>query len=427
MILKKIKGLFTFNIGLKILAAVMAAILWLFVVNIDDPSQSQNFTTKVQVLNENVLTDQGKYYNVVDNENTVTFRVTAKRSVIERLSNSDFTATADMNMLENDNRIPIEIQANRYAGSLTLASKARYLAVEVGEEMATKFVISGVGVGQPAAGYIIDTVSVTPNVINVDGPSEVVSQIDRVVATCDVDGMSTDITENVVPIFYDKDGNTIDMTKVKLNVSTVEITAKLTNVRTVPIEAEVASDPESGKLVDSVELAPTEISIKGSPAILNTVTKITIPPEAVDITGTEDRLETAVDITSYLPDGVGLADSSQPLVAVAVNVADSVEKAYMIPVSNLEVRNLPDGLKLEFDDNRTEVTIYATANAHNKINASDISGYVDASEVTEGSSGLLINLDLPDNYIVVPSQALVTVSSLDEDNKEDTDNTEESQ
>lgn len=408
MIWKKIKGLFTYNTGIKLLAALMAFILWLFVVNIDDPSQSQNFTTKVQVLNEDVLTSQGKYYNI-DGDNTVTFRVTAKRSVIERLSNSDFTATADMNLLENDNRIPIDIVANRYAGSLTIASKARYLAVEVGEEMANKFVIAGAGIGDPAPGYIIDNVTVTPNVINVDGPSEIVSQIDRVVATCDVDGMSTDITENVVPVFYDKDGNTIDTTKLKLNVSTVEITAKLTNVKTVPLEAEVGGELPNGMLVDSIELAPTEIRIKGASSILNTINKITIPPEAIDLSEADRRYETAIDITSYLPSGVGLADSSQAQVAVAVNLSEAVEQAYMIPRANIEVRNLPEGMELSFNDPRTEVTIFATENSHSQLSATTITCYVDASNVTEDTTALDMVFDLPDNYMIMPTQALVTV------------------
>ena len=412
MILKKIRGLFTFNIGLKIIAAFMAFGLWLFVVNIDDPSQSQNFTTRVQVLNEEVLTSQGKYYNI-DGDNTVTFRVTAKRSVIERLSNSDFTATADMNMLENDNRIPIEIVANRYAGSLTISSKAKYLPVEIGEEMAMKYVITGVGIGEPAAGYIIDNISVTPNVINVDGPSEIVSTIDRVVATCDIDGMSTDITENVVPIFYDENGNTIDTTKLKMNVSTVEITARLTNVKTVPLEVSVGGELPEGMLVDSIETAPTEIRIKGASSILNTVSKITIPPEAIDISEADRRLETAVDITSYLPDGVGLADSSQAQVAVAVNLSESVEQAYMIPRSNIEVRNIPEGMVLEFEEPRTEVTIYATANAHSQLSASNITCFVDASNADTSTTALDMVFDLPDNYVVLPTQALVKITSAD--------------
>ncbi|MBQ2467116.1 MAG: hypothetical protein II506_05035, partial [Lachnospiraceae bacterium] len=120
--MKRIKDIFTNNLGLKLLALVFSIALWIIVVNVDDPSQSKNFTATVQVINAEVLANQGKYYSI-DGENTVTFRVTAKRSVIERLSSSDFTATADMNQLENDSQIPIEITATRYSGSVSITNR----------------------------------------------------------------------------------------------------------------------------------------------------------------------------------------------------------------------------------------------------------------------------------------------------------------
>ena len=92
----KIKRFFLDDIGLKILAVALSVLLWLIVVNVDDPTQTKTFTTTVDVINAEVLTDAGRYYEIVDGNNTVSFRVTAKRSVMERLSGTDFTATADM-------------------------------------------------------------------------------------------------------------------------------------------------------------------------------------------------------------------------------------------------------------------------------------------------------------------------------------------
>ena len=97
-------------------------------------NRAKTFTATVQVINENVLTDQGKYYTLTDG-NTVSFRVTAQRSVLERLSSSDFTATADMNYLEDDERIPVDITVNRYASSVRISAQRLYLKVEVGDEM----------------------------------------------------------------------------------------------------------------------------------------------------------------------------------------------------------------------------------------------------------------------------------------------------
>ena len=102
------------NIGYKILAVVFAFILWLVVYNIDDPNKTVRFSTNVTVENESAVTDMNKCYEVLNGTNTVTFSVTAKRSVINKLEDTDFTATADMNrmIVDSDNktaRVPIEV------------------------------------------------------------------------------------------------------------------------------------------------------------------------------------------------------------------------------------------------------------------------------------------------------------------------------
>ncbi len=45
------------NWALKLLAVFFSIVLWLVVVNVDDPTQTKTFTTNVTVVNADVLTD----------------------------------------------------------------------------------------------------------------------------------------------------------------------------------------------------------------------------------------------------------------------------------------------------------------------------------------------------------------------------------
>ena len=54
---KKILKTLVNNLGFKILAVVLAFILWLVVYNIDDPKKSKTFTTNVTVENASAVTD----------------------------------------------------------------------------------------------------------------------------------------------------------------------------------------------------------------------------------------------------------------------------------------------------------------------------------------------------------------------------------
>ena len=64
--LRKIVKTVASNFGLKVLAAVFAVILWLVVVNIDDPKINKQYTTSVVIENADYLTNQGKYFQVLN-------------------------------------------------------------------------------------------------------------------------------------------------------------------------------------------------------------------------------------------------------------------------------------------------------------------------------------------------------------------------
>ena len=100
--LKRLGKTITNNFSLKILAVILAVVLWVVVINIDDPTTSKTYTTNVVAENTDYITSQNKYYEPLDSSNVVSFRVSAARSVHDELSNADFSATADMENIEYD-------------------------------------------------------------------------------------------------------------------------------------------------------------------------------------------------------------------------------------------------------------------------------------------------------------------------------------
>lgn len=133
--LKKIGRKITNNIGLKILAALFAIILWIVVVNIDDPVKASSYTTSITFENQNYISSKNKYFEVLDGDNTISFLVSAKRSLHQKLSNADFKATADMEKIEYDEergiyRVPVMITQSKYnSEKVTITSKNMYKEV----------------------------------------------------------------------------------------------------------------------------------------------------------------------------------------------------------------------------------------------------------------------------------------------------------
>lgn len=408
----KIKKALTANIGFKILALVFSVALWMIVVNVDDPEQTKTFTATVQVINENVLTDQGKYYTLTDG-NTVSFRVTAQRSVLERLSSSDFTATADMNYLEDDVRIPVDITVNRYASSVRISAQRLYLDVEVGEEMSARFSVRGETVGAPAEGFAVDEISVAPNVISVRGPAEYVSEIETVRAYCDVTGRNMDTSETVVPVFYDANGKEVDTTRLQVSVDTVDIYAEIVSVKEVPITVETSGTLPDGLELTGITTDPATVMIKGESRELNQVTSITIPSTVISLSEITQDLTTTVDITSYLPEGVTLLNSEDAQVSVRVTVAGETTQEFDVPAGNISVRNLERGYTTSFSAPTVRVSVTALQSELSRLSADSLTGYVDVSGLVPGTYNLPVTLNLDEDYQVEPATIQITITAAE--------------
>ena len=90
----KIRESLTNNVGIKIVAVLVAAIVWLAVININDPEKTIIiYNIPITVTNEDVITDMGMVYTL-ESKNSINITVSGKRSNVSDLSADDFTATA---------------------------------------------------------------------------------------------------------------------------------------------------------------------------------------------------------------------------------------------------------------------------------------------------------------------------------------------
>ncbi len=433
--LKKLGKRITNNFGLKLLAALFAIVLWVAVINIDDPTIILPFTTSVTAENTSYLTAQNKYFEVLDGKNTVTFNASAERSILTEMSNSDFSATADMEKIEYNEdtgnyRVPVTITPKRYNNKVTVTSKQLYLGVSLEDLGTSQKVITPVTRGTVADGCALGTLEIvgsnllkvskqlylgvsledlgtsqkviTPvtrgtvadgcalgtleivgsNLLKVSGPASIISQIDTAVAAINVDGVSTDVTDSVVPVLYDADGNVIDTTRLKLSLSTVTVSAQVLSTKDVALSFETMGKPADGYMLDAdgnvidttrlklslstvtvsaqvlstkdvalsfetmgkpadgymltgIEYPLETVRIKGESATLNTVNKISIPKEVLEVTDITENLVRTVDITSYLPEGTALVLASDAKVDVTVKVEAVVKESFEVPTANL--------------------------------------------------------------------------------------------
>lgn len=424
----KILKTLTKNLGFKILAVVFAFILWLVVYNTDDPTITVSYTTNVTVENASVVTDMNKCYEVLNGTNTVSFAVTAKRSVLNKLEDTDFTAVADMNrMIVNEDgdkaNVPIEIISKRSNSSLKYNEKNKYLEVSLEDLMKRRFIITADTSGKVADGYALGEVTVTnPNVLNVSGPASIVNKIDSVVATVDVDGMSMNLSDNVIPALYDADGQEIDTTKLKLSNTTVTISAKILSVKEIPLVFSTSGVPYGDNRVVEISSKPETIKVKGSSTTLNPLSSLNIPGDVLNVSGASEDITTTIDISEYLPDGVELVNASDATVTVTVRIEAYELKKFNLSTSQINVNGLDSNYDLSFDQSTVAVTVSGLKNDLNKLNTSQLSASIDVTDLGVGTHQVNLDLNLDeDNYAYQTITVTIEIKDKTKDDSENTD------
>ncbi len=406
---QKIIKTLTNNLGLKLLALVFAFLLWLFVVNLDDPEQKKTFTTVVRVTNEQELNKAGKLYEI-KGDNTVSFRVTAKRSIMGKLSTADFDAVADMSKLENNERVPVTISAKSYANSVNIWDKQNYIYVTLEDEKQAKFVIEPKTSGALEPGLDVESTEVSPTVLKVTGREEIVSKIKRVEATADVSGYTTDFTDTVIPKLYDGKGNQIDSDKLSLSVEKVNISVHFMNNKTVDIGVKPSGTLPSGFSSYEIKTEPSSVGIIGEPGDLNDVTSITIPDSVINLSSLTGSFTTTVDITSYLPEGVKLTDGSSSKVTIHVLVDNEAQKSVEVPASNISFTNVSNGHSVSLDGSSVTVNVFGSEEAVKAIEASQIKGTIDCSSLSIGEKqNAVVQFEKTNGVTVQNTSVTVTV------------------
>lgn len=418
--LRRLGKKITNNFGLKLLAAVFAIVLWIVVINIDDPTLVLPFTTSVIAENTDYLTAQKKYFEVLDGKNTITFNASAERSVLTEMSNSDFSATADMEKIEyNENtgtyRVPVTITPKRYTNKVTVTSKQLYLEVVLEDLGTSQKVIVANTRGTVADGCALGNLEVVgSNLLKVSGPASIISQIDSAVATINVDGVSTDVTDSVVPILYDEAGNAIDTTRLTLSLDTVTVSAQILSTKDVSLEFDTTGKVADGYMITGIEYPLETVRIKGESAILNPINKITIPAEVLNVTDITDDLVTTVDITSYLSSGTSLVLASDAKIEVTIKVEPVMKKTFEIPVANLTVENLREAYLLEFDEDVIVVEISGPESVISELRAKNITGTVNAGGMGVGKHRLEVSFALEEHCWLTETVKVPAVISGDE-------------
>lgn len=401
------KNRLTRNWGLKIASFLSAALLWLVVTNINDPIVSYRVAdVPVTIRNANLITDRGQVYEVLDGTDTIdTVTVSAPRSIIDALDKSNIVAVADINDLTSVDTVPIKLSTNKYNDKLdSIRGNIDNVRLSIEEKQTKTLQIKPVATGEVREGYKVGDTATDQNLIQISGPTSVISQVVKAQAEVDVSGFTNKINTDSDIRLYDEEGREITASNIEKSITKVRVNVEILELKALPVVCEVTGTPEEGyQYTGEITFSKGTVTVAARSQILENVEAIEIPAGVLDVTDASENVTVLVDLNEYLPDGVALAENNfVGRINVTAGIEPERERAVRVPVGRILFEGLPDNYQAVITEPANECSIMLTGlqGALNEVTPEDVTATVDLEawmareemeELTEGSYWIPVN------------------------------------
>ena len=398
------KKALTRNLGLKLASLVLAFVLWFLVAQIYDPKDTVTFNNiQVRLINTELLDEEGKVYEVLDNSNLVRVTVTGPQSIVKsELRRSDIVAEADMSKLTDINTIAITYYCENVSND-SVEIKGNHDSVRLSvEDKTSKWIkLESNTIGEVASGYMIGNVTLDQTNIEVTGPKSAISQVDHAGVDINVTDSTSSLSANVDIKLYDADGNELTLESVKKNVNSAHMTVEVLATKEVPVEIEYMGVPEDGYMATGeVESSVPTVRIAGTASALVGISALTIPEDRMNITGQSGDLVDIINLKEYLPSNVRLANKSfDGKITATVYIEPIDTKDLTISADNISITGVPDGMEAEVTSTAEEynITVSGLTRDVSILRDSSVTGVLDLNQWMEDNG---LEELTPGNYTI---------------------------
>ena len=226
---------------LNIVLAILIAIgLWLYVVNVENPTGTfRLYDLPIQIVGEDVLEQNGMMVTDLSHK-SLNVKVTGKKKTFMRLSKKNTYLSVDVSTVSGTGdwtlSCKIVYPANVSTEGISVANWSSLKVDVTVEAQATKTVpVRGDFIGTEEEGYLAGTVRTDPATITVKGPADVLSTVSCASVQVGGDRVSDTLVETAPVALIGLDGEPVEDDDVTLGTSEVTVTVPVRRVVSVPL------------------------------------------------------------------------------------------------------------------------------------------------------------------------------------------------
>lgn len=359
-----------------IFALILAVALWLYVINVENPSGRAHLRDlKVVLQGQSQLEDKGLMVTGLS-QDEVDLRVTGRKKTLMKLSAKNVSLLLDVSGIEEAGEWPMNCRtsfpANVNTDSVTLADWEDLQVTVTVQRIETKEVpVRGEFIGTTQAGYMAGKVGTDVTVVSLTGPEDVLEQVSYARAQIGGDSVSETLREEASLVLADANDNAIDGRDITSSVSSVRVTVPVEKVSIIPLEVSLLD----GALPQDVfrwTIEPAYITVVEDPE--------TEVPESVFL-GSIDLHGIYSDTDCLLPIRVPEGTRGWNVPAFArVHLSTSRYSVRLMPVEDITLVNVPKGYHVEQLTQTLSVWVWGDTRQITSLGSERLSAVVDLSQ-----------------------------------------------
>lgn len=358
----------------KILALLIAVVLWLYVAGANDFEESfkiKNITPSFVGIEE-LATSKNL---MIVGEYNVDIEVAGSRNDILRLNESDIRVEADLSMVSAPGTYEIPYTVSLPSSVYTLRNKTpQKLVVKFDEEDVNLIPVKVNTDGLAADGYVVDkgNIVISPKELKLVGLQEDVDKVAYAEIVLSQKELKSGLSGEFSYGFFDADGKVLKDVSVQTDYETLNVNIPVLKTKEVPLSIDIQGNDAFKKYINYT-FEPATIKIAGEESVIEQIT--TIVTGAVKISDISSGMTKTFSLT--LPDGI--SNLSGEMTASATLEFDGLSKK-TVQTTLIEVVNtftLPAGYKIRPVTTSINVDILGTEETLKKVNSENVRAVAD--------------------------------------------------
>lgn len=391
-----------------LLSLAIAVGLWTYVITVVQPeSEETYYDIPVVLQNENILAERGLM--IVSERPTVTLHLSSTRTNLNQLNESNINVIANVNSVvtPGTHELPYSVSypGNIPSGSVTRQnSKPNMITLKVENRITKPVPVVPVYNGSVPEGMLADkeNIQLDYTAIEVSGPESVVEQITQAVITVDLQDQTETIAQEYIYTLCNDAGEPVNSQWVTTNAEVVNLTLQIQRVKEIALKVTVVSGGGASEQTSSVDVSPKTILISGSDALLENLEVLDLGTVNLgELTG-----DTVMTLPIVLPEGI---TNETGITEATVEVKFPNLRTTTMMVDNIQLINVPEGMKAELVTQQLEVKLRGPASLIENITNENVIITVDLVTAQPGTDKYTAQVTVQSSFAGVGAMNTYTV------------------